>query len=88
MRSLGPGQAGNRGRDRHAAQDVGSGPPCPASLARGPPPHVRPAAPWAGQALTLRSRATVSLDQAGTYWTLTVLKSCTSDSAALLEWMS
>lgn len=87
MRSLGPGQAGNRGRDRHAARDVGSGPPCPASLARGPR-HVRPAAPWAGQALTLRSRATVSLDQAGAYCTLTVLKSCTSDSAALLEWMS
>lgn len=36
----------------------------------------------------MRSRATVSLDQAGTYWTLTVLNNCTSDSTALLEWMS
>lgn len=38
--------------------------------------------------LTFRSRATISLDQVGAYWTLTVLNSCTSDSTALLEWMS
>lgn len=43
--------------------------------------------PWA-EGLTLRSRATISLDQVGTYCTLAVLNSCTRDSTALLEWMS
>lgn len=57
-------------------QEAGSSPSC-----------LGPRAP--GRAgLTFRSRATVSLDQVGTYWTLTVLKSCTRDSTALLEWMS
>lgn len=41
-----------------------------------------------GWGLTFRSKATISLDHVGTYWTLTVLNSCTRDSTALLEWMS
>lgn len=42
--------------------------------------------PWAQP--TLRSRTTVSRDQAGAYCTVAVPNSCTSESTELLGWMS